>query len=522
MEKIERELSSTPNFQNFKKIGIGHHHGFCLPLFSIRSKDSCGIGEFNDLKHLIDWCREINMDVIQLLPLNECHYNDPSPYNSLSSCALDFIYLSLNSLPYADSDKSLQKKIQSLKRLNRTKRVKHKKVRKKKFKFLKEYYQKYFENFNRLDSYTFFVKENLWLKPYSVFRHLKDHFHGKKWSCWPKTFQNPSTNFIDAYYNSHSVDTNLYIFLQYLSFSELIKVKEYATLNKVFVEGDLPLLINPDSVDVWYYRSFFDLKKVAGAPPDDFCPKGQKWRFPLIDWEKLKNQNYFWWKQKLSILNNFFHIYRIDHAVGLFRIWSMEVKENPIYGQFIPADSSLWQKEGEEHLRMIINSSPLLPIAEDLGLIPTMVYDTLKKLGICGTKVIRWQTTIPLSDYEPLSLTTISTHDTENFGAWWKNYPDAAKTLSLTNHWEYSPALTPALRKKILFDVHHSKSLFHINLIQEYLALFPELTWKNPKNERINIPGKKKRKNWTYKCRPSIEEIISHKELKKTMKEIVQ
>lgn len=519
-EKITEELSQTPTFEHFNKIGINHHHGFCLPLFSIRSKNSAGIGEFSDLIYLIDFCNEVNMDVIQLLPLNEAYFKDPSPYNAISSCALDFIYISLHDLHYFDDDKILKHKLKDLKKFNHTNRVKHDKVRKKKFNWLLQYYNKYFDNYKNLDSYHSFVRENPWLKPYCVYRSLKDYYKRKKWWNWPTKYQQPTEFLIDAYYDSHRVHTEFYVFLQYLGFSQLSKVKNYATEKKVFLKGDVPILVNPDSVDVWFYRSIFNMKKIAGAPPDDFNHKGQRWGFPIFNWDVLKTKNYFWWKQKLSVLQNLYHIYRLDHAVGFFRIWAIDKKDKPIHGQFLPEDPSLWQVQGEELLQMLIKSSPLLPIAEDLGLLPPMVYSSLKKLGICGTKIPRWQRNIPLKDYEPLSLTTLSTHDTETMTEWWKSAKEEAQTLCITNNWKYTTKLTCELRKQILHDVHHSASLFHINLLSEYLALFPELIRKKPKDERINISGKVTKKNWTYRLKPSLEKLVAHEELKSALKEI--
>ena len=519
-ELSRKELSNTPTYSLFKKIGIKDHHGFCIPLSSIRSKKSSGIGEFNDLTYLISWCNEIKMDTIQLLPLNETYYKDPSPYNSLSSCALDYIYLTLDILPYHEKNIYLQELIEKLRKLNSTKRVKFDKVRKLKITWLFEYYKTYFSKYKELESYTSFTNKNQWLKPYSTFRTLKNKFKGKKWWKWPKKYQNPTEEFINNYINSNQIDTDFFIFLQYLCFTQLSNVKDYATKKKVLLKGDIPILINPDSADVWYYRAVFNMDKIAGAPPDDFNSKGHKWGFPIFDWDYLKETDYFWWKQKLSVISDLYHIYRIDHAVGFFRIWAIGLKDKPSLGQFLPKDPSKWKDIGEEHFMMLINASYQLPIAEDLGFIPKIVYTSLKKLGICGTKVPRWQRTTKMCDYEPISLTTISTHDTETMQQWWKSSKEEAQTLCFTNNWEYTPTLSFELRKKILYDSHHSASIFHINLLQEYLALYPELVWKNPKDERINISGCINKKNWRYKYRLTIEEIISHSDLKKTLSEI--
>lgn len=520
IEKIEKYLSTCPTYSHWKLVQIKNHHGICLPIFSLRSKNSSGIGEYEDLIHIIDFCKKVDMDVVQLLPINESYFQDPSPYNAISSCALDPVFLSLKNLAFLEKNKYLKEKLKNFEKYNHTSTVKHKKVGIKKMAWLKEYFNNFYNNFKNLSSYHEFKTQNEWLKPYCTFKILKKKFNQKKWIHWDKKFQNPTIKMINAILKNFYLEAEFYTLLQYLCFSQMHFVKDYATKNKILIKGDIPILINPDSADVWYYRSIFDMSHVAGAPPDDFNEKGHKWGYPLFNWQALKHQNYDWWKQKLSVISNLFHMYRIDHAVGFFRIWAILPKDKPTVGKFLPKDPTTWQAFGMEHLNMFINSSDLLPIAEDLGLIPKMVYSTLKDLGICGTKVPRWENK-PLKEYEPISLTTISTHDTETLSLWWKSHKKEAKKLSSLNNWKYQKKLTFELRKKILFDLHHSNSIFHINLLQEYLALFEDLTWKNPKKERINISGVKNKKNWTYRFKPFVEEILSHEKLISTIKEIV-
>ena len=178
---------------------------------------------------------------------------------------------------------------------------------------------------------------------------------------------------------------------------------------------------------------------------------------------------------------------------------------------------------------MMLASSNMLPIAEDLGDVPPEVRVCLSELGICGTKVMRWErywekdkSFIPFKDYPPLSMTCVSTHDSRTLQLWWSDFPDEAKDYAAFKHWTYSPTLTVEQRKEILWDSHHTPSLFHINLLQEYLALFPELVWPQPEDERINIPGKVLATNWLYRFRPSVEELTAHEGLKKAIEQILK
>lgn len=517
---IEEYISECLSYEHWKKIGIKDHHGFCIPLFSVRSKNSLGIGDFSDLFYLIDWCFKISMDVIQLLPINEVYFKDPSPYNALSSCALDPIYISLRDLPHVNKEKRLIDDFYKFQKLNHTKRIKHDKVRRAKFTWLKKYFHLFYKEFENDKNFLSFKKNHSWLKPYAVFRTLKD-LYKKKWYNWPKNLQTPTDLLIDLLSKKYKENVDFYSLLQYLAFMQLEKVKRYATRKNIFIKGDIPILINPDSADVWYHRDIFDMTHVAGAPPDDFNINGHKWGFPIFDWDKLKKSNFRFWKIRLKAIENIYHLYRIDHVVGFFRIWAMRKREKAAFGRFLPKDPKKWKPQGEEHLKMFLRSSPLLPIAEDLGFIPNIVYRALKKFAIAGTKVPRWEKD-SMHDYDRLSLTTLSTHDTETLDLFWKNKKNDQRRLCLINNWKYEKYLTFELRKKILYDTHHSNSIFHINLLQEYLALFPKYVWKNKKDERINISGVESKKNWTYRIKEPLETLTCDKEFIKVMRDIVK
>lgn len=179
----------------------------------------------------------------------------------------------------------------------------------------------------------------------------------------------------------------------------------------------------------------------------------------------------------------------------------------------------------------MIHESPLLPIGEDLGVIPPSVRTTMHQLGIPGTKVLRWerlwekegQPFILSSELDPVSLTTISTHDSQVFREWWNDYPEEAEEYAKTCGWTYIQPWAPEVQRLALLEAHQrSASLFHIDLLQEYLALFPELIWPTADEERINVPGSVEKRNWRYRFRSPIEEIARHKGLKKMVAEITQ
>lgn len=495
-------MKTDPHWQ---KIGKKSHHGVCIPLFSLKSQTSCGIGEYLDLIPLIHWCKKIGLDCIQLLPLNDTGA-DPSPYNPLSSLALSPIYLSLHELgiditPFAQ--------------LNNEPRLLRETVRREKINALQKHFDETFAALSRTDSYQAFVEEHrLWLDPYARFKAIKRELQDMHWKDWPHPLPNLLKEEID-----------FYKFLQYHCFRQMQKVKKEAEESSLFLKGDVPVLLSMDSVDVWRSPDLFHLDIEAGAPSDDFCQEAQIWGFPLLRWDEMKKNGYEWWKERMALVEKLYHIYRIDHAIGFFRIWGVPKGKTAREGRFFPPDPTEWVPSGKEHLEALLSVSPLLPIAEDLGTIFQGMRDTLKELGICGTKVMRWEFEkdrfTPLNAYEPYSMTTVSTIDLEPLGLWWKKHPVDASIFAEFMGAAYDPILSAPLREKILKASHQTSSMFHINLLSEYLALFPELVWLNPEDERINLPGTTIPTNWTYRFRPFLEEILSHEGLFEALQRIL-
>lgn len=508
------ELSQSLSAPHWKKIGIRRHHGINTPLFSLRSRKSAGIGEYLDLLPLIDWCNTIHFDIIQLLPINDSG-NDPSPYNALSAKALHPIYISLHALPGVQNHPELMQEITALQALNTNPRLNYSLILEKKTAFLKRYFDKEFINVS--SSYETFVKENPWVEPYARFKCLKEKFGFKQWQDWPKDGQDVPTDCLE-----------FHIFLQYLSFMQMLQVKAYAKDKGVFIKGDIPILISPDSADVWYEPHLFSLDYAAGAPPDMYSPDGQYWGFPLYNYDTMEKDGYRWWKERLAFSAKLYDLYRLDHIVGFFRIWAF-LRDQKTNGKFIPEDRARWIPQGKNLLTMMLGAAPILPIGEDLGVIPPEVRQLMLDLGICGTKVIRWErywegdkSFIKPEEYSPVSMTTVSTHDSDTLKLWWQNAPDEAKEYARAKGWPYNPNLSNAQLQEMLKESHRTGSLFHINLLQEYLDLLPAYTWPNLSDERINIPGTQSERNWSYRYKPFLEEMVKDEELAKLMTTLIQ
>jgi len=517
-------IKGTPAEKHWQDIGTGHHHGILLPLIAIHSASSCGCGEFYDLHMLIDWIASLGMDILQLLPLNDSG-PDPSPYNAQSASAIHPIYLSLDKLPLLT--KQMKDEIAGFRAFNKTVRVHYTEVLEKKLEFLKKYVAATKEHFQSTDEYKQYVAATDWLNEYALFKVLKERFEGLNWIAWPEEFRAPSKTMRRKLEIENKEELSFHYILQYLCYLQLRGVLEYGKSKGVHIKGDIPILISPDSSDVWAHPELFDMTLAAGAPPDKFNDQWQYWGFPLYNWKAHREENFRYWKSRLHYASHFYSIYRIDHVVGFFRIWATKRGKHAKYGKFIPEDRRFWLAQGEEILRMMLSSCEMLPIAEDLGVVPDDVKERILSLGIPGTRVFRWERTvsnsyIPFSEYTPLSLSTLSTHDTETLEIWWRDETVDAEEFAKFIHTPYHPHISAAKRKEIVEMVHSSPSIFHVNLIQEYLSLFEDLRWPNPEDERINIPGYVLPSNWTYKTAKSLEEIVAHKGLHSFLKKLAK
>lgn len=516
MEAIET-IMQTPAKRQWEKIGIGPHHGVNIPLFSLHSQVSCGIGEFTDLIPLFPWLRQIGLDFVELLPLNDTG-SDSSPYSCISSFALNPIHLGLAALPhYGQLGQAPLPKLPSLPHQGP---INYPLVREQKEHFLRVYFQQNFPHVRTTDHYRQFLeREAFWLDSYALFKCIKEARNGESYHLWKGDYANPRKN-VQKLEKRYGAGADFHRFVQYLCFQQMEAVKEAGLTAGIRLKGDIPIACGAESADAWQFPELFLPEITAGAPPDRLNLEGQSWGFPVYNWQAVRESHFAWWRERLRVASGFYDMYRIDHVVGLYRIWTIAAGKNALEGQFLPKDESLWIPQGEMILLDFLEDSPMLPIAEDLGMVPDEVRTSLKKLGICGTKVIPWERDwlhgkayIPVSAYDPLSISTVSTHDSETLALWWRQRPEEAALWMSTRGGYYTPTISPEARFAILRESHYSGSLFHSNLLHETLALFPELVGSDPERERINLPGTIGDHNWTYRFVPSVEELLAHPEL---------
>lgn len=318
--------------------------GVNIPVFSLRSKKSFGVGEFTDLKLLVDWCRETGIEMIQLLPINDTSarhtWQDSYPYAAISAFALHPLYINLEKI--AGGDKAILKKLsKKQKELNVLPQVDYEKVMKTKRAAINELYQLQKSAFLKDKVYKeFFDSNRHWLVPYAVFCFLKEKYKTADFNKWKKhsTYEEEAIEKLVSPSQKHYDRIAIYYYEQYHLHLQLKEAIEYAHKHQVKLKGDLPIGIYRYSCDAWQDPSLYNMDEQAGAPPDDFSSVGQNWGFPTYNWEKMEQTGFEWWRRRFNRLENYFDAFRIDHILGFFRIWSIPLESiDGSMGRFVPA-----------------------------------------------------------------------------------------------------------------------------------------------------------------------------------------
>lgn len=481
---------------------------------SLRSQSDCGIGDLGDLHALVDWCRGAGASVIQMLPLNDMGI-DQVPYASLSAFAMDPVYLSMERVPAVARDPALMDRLwETSRELNQLPRVDYGRVRRAKLDLLAGAL-KHWDDHRDSDELSSFQADNPWLESYLAFRVIKELEDFQSWETWGSRW---SEDRVRALPETNAGLWRLHLYAQWLLDRQLRDAARHAHESGVLLMGDVPILVSRDSADVWANPAYFRLDTCAGAPPDMYSESGQTWGFPTYDWSALRSDGNAWWRARLAHAQQYFDLYRIDHVVGFFRIWTLRNgAEDGRDGWFEPWDESTWGEHGRAILSMMLEATSMLPLAEDLGTIPPVCRETLRDLGICGLKVQRWerrwdsdQGYIDPGDYDPVSLATWSTHDTEVLTDWWATSPNERQLLfQASGHPGEAPSvLDPGLHGELIRWLSRAPSRFLILAIQDVLAPLGLLDG-DPASMRINLPGVVNDTNWTWRCPVTLEGLLS-------------
>ncbi|MDR2177419.1 MAG: 4-alpha-glucanotransferase [Treponema sp.] len=375
----KKEKIPAPGSEKTKRRLIGT----VIPVGALRGKGSMGVGEFPDLEDFARLCKKMGIGLIQILPVNDTGYWS-SPYFSLTALALHPLYLRIEDLDeFSKAGAAVRKKMRSYgQEFDKETRFSYEAILRAKMEILRDIYAAAKEDILKKaapgGTLAAWLKANSWVKEYAVYRRLKEANAEKGWKDWENCRSVSSADIETMWADPKFRDAQLFwVWIQQAldyQFSAAAKAINDAGL---ILEGDIPILMNEDSCDVWAHPEYFHLDLSAGAPPDMYSPDGQNWGFPLHNWEAQAKNDYAWWRLRLDVAKKYYEAFRIDHVLGFFRIWSSGRQDNTsILGRFIPYipinDEDL-KSLGFDEGRIRWVSQPHVPTGE--------VWDSLREIS---------------------------------------------------------------------------------------------------------------------------------------------
>jgi 4-alpha-glucanotransferase len=538
--------------------------GILEPVFAIRTEDDLGIGDTEGVRQMIDWCHRHHLSIFQILPINEVS-DDNSPYNALSSLALEPTTIALSPRHVPDlNDEQFRKLVTlSISKKLRQGPVNYPVVRTLKRKLLEAAFGTFLQrHFNResprAQQFRLFLMENAeWLSDYALFRVLvEENGNLPTWDRWPPEHQGPRRartwllSLSEGRREEMMRKQLLFMYIQWLAFSQWQAVKAYGEAKGVYLMGDIPFGVGRFSADVWANRTLFDLDWSGGAPPekvfkvDPFTEKwGQNWGIPNYRWEELRRRKFEWWRTRVGNIRKVFHLYRIDHVLGFFRIYSFPWTPDrnaeflPLTEQQAaektggrlpgfkpqaddnPGHKAANQAQGEEILQVVLEASgETTVIAEDLGVVPEYVPPTLQRLEIPGFRIPSLFREHDGSYADPqkyprLSVAQPATHDHPPLAAGWaecwanidagkdvdNNRRELRRLMEFAGLKDREPPreFTDELWEAYTRGVLKSTSWLVIFQITDVFG------WKT----RFNTPGSVAASNWSYRIEPTVEQL---------------
>ena len=319
--------------------------GTLVPVFSLRTRKSAGIGDFGDLKAMIDFVASTGQKVLQLLPINDTTithtWTDSYPYSCISVFAIHPQYANLHALPELKDAKARAEAEKTRAELNALDKIDYEKVNDFKINYLRQIFNQEGEKMMKTAEYkAFFQDTKLWLVPYAQYSYLRDKNGTADFNQWPdhQVWDEAERKALTAPKTAAYKNVAFFYFVQFVLDRQMQEAHEHAKAKGVILKGDIPIGVNRNGCDVWMEPKYFNLNGQAGAPPDDFSANGQNWGFPTYNWFEMLKDGCQWWNRRFQNMARYFDAYRIDHVLGFFRIWEIPVSSvHGLLGQFAPA-----------------------------------------------------------------------------------------------------------------------------------------------------------------------------------------
>ena len=543
--------------------------GVLVPLFALRGEDDLGIGDIGALREFIDWVAQIGFKLVQLLPINETGA-DNSPYNAISAMAIEptTLHVVPNSSPdltREDFDAAVAgTDLRSL----RLGEVKYRQVKKLKRRILEKAFANFSANASeerQLEFETFCEEEAQWLRDYAFFRVLmEENEDSAAWNRWPAQHQSieRARNWLRGLPQDRQAGLasrqDFFRYVQWIAHQQWRAIKSYAEERGVALMGDIPFGVSYYSADAFARPDGFVLDWCGGAPPEPYFKEdlftqkwGQNWGIPLYRWDRMRVDNFEWWRERVRAVRRIFHLFRIDHVLGFYRIYAFpwRPRKNKQFfpldwnqmlertsgraPRFVPRDdetpenSEANKREGEEYLRVVLDEAGATRvIGEDLGLVPDYVRPNLRALGIAGFRIPQWEVrgeqVTPGNEYERLSVATYTTHDHKPIRALWEEAFEHPTPTSEQSRFDLA---------KIAVFAGFDPKIDRIDFEKDFYpaimgALFGSEAWLAivmitdllARKYRFNVPGTKANLNWTRRIRRSIGQLISSPKEQKRMR----
>ena len=487
--------------------------GVMVPLFSLTSSESWGVGEFRDVAPFAAWARAAGHSFVQILPITELPESETSPYSALTAMALDPIYIAVSAvedfvalggdaaLSTADSE--------SLADVRAAARVAYRDVRALKNKWLRRAYEQFLlasgEGTDRGRRFEAFCDAHAaWLDDYALFRALREHHSQLPWWEWPQPLANGDAQALEQARRTLAKEIGYRKYLQWIAAEQWAAARRTARPVQFF--GDVPFMISADSPDVWRRQDEFRFDATVGVPPDAFSETGQDWGLPPWRWDVMAENDFAWMKMRAARTAELFDGFRLDHLVGLYRTYIRPKNaETPAF--FAPSEEPTQVSLGERLVSLYAETGAEV-IAEDLGVVPDFVRASLVRLGVPGFKVMRWERHwgqpghpyLDPGDYQPISVAATGTHDTEPLITWWEGLDGGERDEVLA-----IPSVS-AERRVALSDL--DAIIRALLRAPSYLTIFPLpdlFAW----SDRINTPAQVSDENWNWRLPWPVDQLLT-------------